>query len=275
MWAAASPAWKPPWGSPARGAGSIWSKKSNRLGGNARRLRATWKGEALKPYLADLAIQVETHERIAVYTNTQVAATTGSLGNFTTRLHSEDGRRHHIEHGVTVLATGGKEARPEGFLYGKHPNVMTHLDLDEALEAKDARLPKAKSAVFIQCVGSRNDARPYCSKICCTHSLKSALSLKELNPNMRVYILYRDIRAYGFREKLYKEARGKGIVFIRYESQAPPSVAMSSEETLLLTIRDHVLGKPVRIKPDLLVLAAAIVPERQPPISVRDVSRCR
>ena len=115
-----------------------------------------------------------------------------------------------IFHGVTILATGGKEHKPTEYLYGKHPNVMTHLDLDDALNSSDERLSAAKSAVFIQCVGSRNAERPYCSKTCCTHSLKAALALKKINPHIRVYILYRDIRAYGFREQLYQQARAVG-----------------------------------------------------------------
>jgi heterodisulfide reductase subunit A len=115
-------------------------------------------------------------------------------------------------------------------------------------------------------VGSRNSERPYCSKICCTHSLKGALTLKEKNPYMKVYILYRDIRAYGFRETLYQKARQMGIVFIRYEIEHPPSVAMDSDDTLFLSVIDHVLRKPIRIKPDLLVLAAGIVARDNQPL---------
>jgi heterodisulfide reductase subunit A len=155
---------------------------------------------------------------------------------------------------------GGQEDKPTEYLYGKHPDVMTHLDLDRALDKDVARLKKANSAVFIQCVGSRTPGRPYCSKICCTHSLKGALALKTLNPNLKVYIIYRDIRSYGFREKLYHEARARGIVFIRYDAGHQPSVAMNGHNDLLLTVTDHVLRRPLRIKPDLLVLAAAIVP---------------
>jgi heterodisulfide reductase subunit A len=109
-------------------------------------------------------------------------------------------------------------------------------------------------------VGSRDDTRPYCSKICCTHSLKSALALKKINPRMKVFILYRDVRAYGFRESLYQEARSKGVIFIRYDLEHKPSAAMSGDNTLLLTVTDHVLRRPVRLKPDLLVLATGIEP---------------
>jgi heterodisulfide reductase subunit A len=138
--------------------------------------------------------------------------------------------------------------------------VLTHLDLDEAIKAGDARIKQAKTAVFIQCVGSRIPERPYCSKICCTHSLESALALKSMNPDMNVFILYRDIRAYGFREDIYREARGKGVIFIRYDLEKLPELQAGEEGTLSLTVTDHILGRPLRLYPDLVVLATAVLP---------------
>ncbi len=234
-------------------------EKSSQLGGNAQVLRSTWQGEALPTYLKETIGRTQTHPNINIHLNSEVVETHGSLGNFVTTLANGDGSRNNISHGVAILATGGKEYMPTEYLYGKHPNVMTHLDLDSALANNDERLDGARSAVFIQCVGSRNSERPYCSKICCTHSLKGALTFKEKNPHMRVYILYRDIRAYGFRETLYQKARQMGVIFIRYDIEHPPSVAMDSDDTLLLSVIDHVLRKPIRIKPDLLILAAGIV----------------
>ena len=234
-------------------------ERSGRLGGNARHLRSTWQGEDIGFYLNALTSAVIAQPNIDIHLDTQVTATSGSLGDFATTVVGGDGAQHEIFHGVTILAAGAQESKPEEYLYGKHPNVMTHLDLDSALARGDARLPQCNSAVFIQCVGSRTPERPYCSKICCTHSLKGALALKALNPRMKVYILYRDIRAYGFREKLYQEARAKGVIFIRYEPENKPSTAMDGDNTLLLIVSDHVLRRPVRIKPDLLILATGIV----------------
>jgi heterodisulfide reductase subunit A-like polyferredoxin len=234
-------------------------EKSSQLGGNAQVLRSTWQGEAIPAYLEETIGRTRAHPNINIHLNSEVVETHGSLGNFATAVTNGSGSRTTISHGVAILATGGKEYKPTEYLYGKHPNVMTHLDLDGALTNNDERLNKANSAVFIQCVGSRNAERPYCSKICCTHSLKGALTLKEKNPYMKVYILYRDIRAYGFRETLYQKARQMGIIFIRYEIEHPPSVAMDSDDTLFLSVIDHVLRRPIRIKPDLLVLAAGIV----------------
>ncbi|MBR9981474.1 MAG: CoB--CoM heterodisulfide reductase iron-sulfur subunit A family protein, partial [Desulfatitalea sp.] len=233
-------------------------EKQSRLGGNARHLRATWQGNDLPAYLENLIERIRNHPRIHLHLNTEVTATHGALGNMASTLTDGAGRKLEIAHGAAILTVGAQEYKPTEFLYGKHPNVLTHLDLDAALTRDEQRLITAKSAVFIQCVGSRNEVRPYCSKICCTHSLKGALALKQKNPAMKVFILYRDIRAYGFREKLYQEARAKGVIFIRFDLDKIPSVAIADHDQLLLTVTDHVLRRPIRIKPDLLILAAGI-----------------
>jgi heterodisulfide reductase subunit A len=237
-------------------------EKTSELGGVARQLRATWKGESISLYLEDLVQRVQDNPFIQVFLETQVQKTSGVLGNFTTTLAPENGKDDPsvIEHGATILATGGKELKPEEYLYGKHPGIMTHLDLDEALIKGDDRIKEAATAVFIQCVGSRIPERPYCSKVCCTHSLESALALKEQNSDMRVFVLYRDLRAYGFREDLYKKARENGIIFIRYDLEHEPEVTAGDDGRLLMRVIDHVLGRPVQVSPDLVVLATAILP---------------
>jgi heterodisulfide reductase subunit A-like polyferredoxin len=226
----------------------------------ARDLRSTWKGEPIQPYLENLIEKVNSDKLIKVFMGTEVVNTTGSLGNFVTTLSSKDGGEVTIEHGATILATGGKEFKPKDYLYGEHPDILTHLEMDTLLTREDARIKNAKTVAFIQCVGSRNNENPFCSKVCCTHSLKTALALKTGNPRMRVYIIYRDIRSYGFREDLYKEARGKGIIFIRYDLDNPPKVVSLEHDQLKLTVTDHVLKLPVAIKPDLLILASGISP---------------
>jgi heterodisulfide reductase subunit A-like polyferredoxin len=118
----------------------------------------------------------------------------------------------------------------------------------------------ADSAVFIQCVGSRNEEFPSCSRICCTHSVKTAMTLKKQKPEMNVYILYRDIRTYGFREDLYRKARELGVIFIRFGQQAPPQVSNGDGDAISVTVKDHVLGRPIEINPDLLILATAVRP---------------
>ncbi|MBC2713058.1 MAG: FAD-dependent oxidoreductase [Desulfosarcina sp.] len=237
-------------------------EKSTELGGVANLLNATWQGEPIAPYLEKTIQRVKTHPRIRLLTGTRVKRTTGSIGNFSTMLVSMNGDKTEtvVAHGATILATGGGEYKPDRYLYGSHPNVLTHLDMDMAIANKDKRLAHARSVAFIQCVSSRDDKRPYCSKICCTHSLKSALAVKKMIPKKKVTILYRDIRSYGFREDLYKEARESGILFIRYEPEKPPTVSADADNHLVLDVTDHVLRMPVRLRPDLLVLATGVVP---------------
>jgi heterodisulfide reductase subunit A-like polyferredoxin len=237
-------------------------EKAPELGGIANILRSTWQGEPVGPYLENLKTRVLRHDNIDLHVDTRVMSTTGSIGRFKTTLLTQNSsqKRFDVEHGITVLATGGREYRPTEYLYGEHAGVMTHLDIDAALTQNDPQLSRAGVAVFIQCVGSRSPERPYCSKICCTHSLKSALALKKLNPKMKVFIIYRDIRSYGFREDIYKEAREAGILFIRYEPENPPVLEKDDAGRLNFTVSDHVLRLPVRLHPDLVILAAAVLP---------------
>jgi heterodisulfide reductase subunit A-like polyferredoxin len=237
-------------------------EKTGELGGVARRLRSTWKGEDIGAYVGKLVKRVKEHPLIQTFMETEVKESSGIIGNFTSTLQPTDGKGSPvtIDHGATILATGGKEYKPSEYLYGQHPGILTHLDLDEALNAGDARVKQSKTAVFIQCVGSRIPERPYCSKVCCTHSLESALALKSLNPDMDVFILYRDVRSYGFREDVYREARKKGVVFIRYDLEQPPEINLGDGGGLSLTVMDHVLGRPIQLSPDVVVLATAILP---------------
>lgn len=149
---------------------------------------------------------------------------------------------------------------PPEYLYGRHPHVLLSLELDQAIASQDPRVVKARQAVFIQCVGSREPERPYCSRVCCTHSVESALVLKDLNPEVEVFILYREVRTYGDKELLYQEAREKGVVFIRYDLESKPRVARTAAGGLEVNVRDPILGRPLVLAPDLLTLAGAILP---------------
>ena len=186
----------------------------------------------------------------------------GILGNFTSTVGvaGDAMTTVSVEHGVTVIATGGHEYQPTEYLYGRHDNVLTHKQLDEAMTAGDDRIGAADTAVFIQCVGSRNEEFPSCSRVCCTHSVKSAIALKEQKPEMNVFILYRDIRTYGFREDLYRKAREKGVIFIRFDRGTPPQVEKTDDGALSVTVKDHILGRPIELTPDLLILATGVRP---------------
>jgi len=233
-------------------------EQSDRLGGNALRIRDTWRNEGLADRIREMLERVEGHERIDIYMGSTVKETAGFVGNFETTIGG-NGSDVTLKHGAVVMAVGAEEFKPAEYLYGQDERVLTALDLDEALGNGDEKIAGAQSAVFIQCVGSREPDRPYCSKVCCTHTMKSALELKKLNPDMDVYVLYRDIRTYGQREALYREARNQGVIFIRYSLEDKPDV-QNLNGNIAVTVKDHILGRDIRIHPDLVVLASAIVP---------------
>jgi heterodisulfide reductase subunit A2 len=232
-------------------------EKNDTLGGQALSLYKTWNGEEIQHQLAQMVAAVEGADNIRVHLNTELTAVDGFVGNFTSTL-SAGGREENIEHGVTVLATGAQEYKPSEYLYGKDPRVMTSLELDQRFIADDPFLKEVHTAVFIQCVGSRETERPYCSRVCCTHSVESALELKRRNPKMDVFILYRDMRTYGERELLYTEARKAGVIFVRYSPDNKPLVSLTDGE-LTVEFIDHILGRPVKLDADLITLAAAVV----------------
>jgi heterodisulfide reductase subunit A len=233
-------------------------EKSDQLGGNALKLMGHWSGEKIGEQVNAMAERVQKHPLIETYTNSDIKEAVGFVGNFETTI-SQNGNDVPLKHGAVIMATGGDESKPAEYLFGQDDRVLTHLDLDEAFSNKDPRIEKAESAVFIQCVGSREPERPYCSKVCCTHTVKSALEMKERNPDLDVYVLYRDIRTYGQREALYSEARRQGVVFIRYDLKKKPKVEKSGD-SLFINAMDPILGREITIKADLVVLAAAIVP---------------
>jgi len=241
-----------------RGYDTVLVEKSGKLGGNAWNLHKTWKGEAIRPWLADLIARVENHPRVNVLKNAALKTVAGSVGNFTSDV-AVNGAPQTVQYGIAVLATGGRELKPQEYFCGQDPRVMTHLEFDAELRERAAAVQKAGSAVFIQCVGSREPQRPYCSRVCCTHTVHSAIKLKELNPGMNVYVLYRDMRTYGLREELYTKARDLGVVFIKYHSSAKPRV-FKDGANLKVEVNDPILQMPVKLSADYLVLAAAIIP---------------
>jgi heterodisulfide reductase subunit A len=234
-------------------------EKGDKLGGQAWNLVVSSRGYNYRGYLEDLIKKVKKHRNIEILFNTTVKETSGFAGNFSTMLATPKGERQ-VEHGVTIMATGGQPFKPEEYLYGKHKRVLTLFELDKLIAAKDSKATGAKQVVFIQCVGSREPQRPHCSRVCCTHSVESAIELKRLKPDMDVIILYRDMRTYGEKELLYKEAREQGVMFIRFDLDRKPQVKKGAGGKLQLTVIDPILGRPVLLKPDLLALASAVVP---------------
>ncbi|MBF0477595.1 MAG: CoB--CoM heterodisulfide reductase iron-sulfur subunit A family protein, partial [Deltaproteobacteria bacterium] len=237
-------------------------EKTDILGGNANLLQTTWMGEKIAPYVQSLIDRVKNHPLLTLHMNHEVLGASGIIGNFSSTI-GEKGRpetKKTIEHGVIVLATGGHEYKPTEYLYGEDNRIMTHLETDVAIRDNDPRVANPKSVVFIQCVGSRIPERPYCSKVCCAHSIENAVHFKKKNPDTQVYVLYRDIRAYGFREDIYKEARELGVIFIRYDLENKPVLEKNADGSLSLTVVDHVIMRPILLNPDLVCLASAILP---------------
>ena len=235
-------------------------EQHSQLGGQALKIFKTAKGEDVQQTLSKVVADVEKQENIQVHLDTTIDGVDGFVGNFKTTL-SSNGKQAVLEHGVVVLATGATAYEPDEYHFGDDPRIITSLDLDQRLIEDDTELKKMHTAVFIQCVGSREPQRPYCSRVCCTHSVDNAIELKKLNPDMDVFILYRDIRTYGERELLYKKAREAGVVFVRYSVDKKPTVRIEDGK-VLVTVTDHILGQPIELDADLVTLASAVLPNK-------------
>ena len=238
-------------------------EKEKDLGGVARKIHTTLDGLDVQAYLRDLAQKIYKHPLIHVYNAATITEATGYVGNFVTTVKSDRGITE-IKHGAAVLAIGADLYTPTEYLYGQDARVLTHLELEEKITANDETVTGAQSMVMIQCVGCRNEERNYCSRLCCSESVKNALLLKEKNPEMDIYVLFRDIRTYGFKEDYYREAASKGVRFIRYEPEDPPVVepgkAEDGRSVLKVTATDYVLNKKLELDADIIALAAAVVP---------------
>ncbi len=234
-------------------------EKTGHLGGNAIHLYRTWTGEHVPPFLAKLEQRINEHNNITLHRKTTVLSLSGYVGNFTTVVKTDKGRKKSIKHGAGIVAVGGKRLLPDEYGYGVFPGVLASVEFDKLHIHNGVQVSKAQTFVFIQCVGSRDSNRPYCSKVCCTHSVQSSIKLKTEDPSRQVYILYREMRTYGQRERLYKQARELGVVFINYELHGKPKVDRD-KDGLQVEVWDHVLHRPFSIRADMVILASAILP---------------
>jgi heterodisulfide reductase subunit A len=237
-------------------------EKDADLGGTARKIHYTLEGLDVQAYLQGLISRIYQHPSIHVSHNATITDVSGYVGNFVTTVTSE-GRVREIKHGAAVLAIGADVYKPTEYLYGEDDRVLTNLELEEKISKGDEKLINSQCLVMIQCVGCRNEERNYCARICCGQSVKHALKLKEINPEMDIYILFRDMRTYGFREDFYREASEKDVKFIRFTPEDKPEVATVVEEgrpVLRVTVPDPILGKRLAIDADTISLAAAVIP---------------
>ena len=237
-------------------------EKEDQLGGNLRVLHRTLEGEPPQELLERTVSRVEKHPHIQVYKNAEVLHSLGRAGRFLTTIGKEDGVGETLEHGVTVLATGGREATTESYGYGQSEAILTQHQLEGKLHEGAINPADLSVVTMIQCVDSREEPRNYCSRICCSSALKNAIYLKEQNPVIDIYVLYRDIMAYGFLENYYTQARQKGVIFIQYSVNDKPRVGVENGR-ISVGLADPILGREVTIPSDLLVLSTGIVPNGQ------------
>jgi len=247
-------------------------EREEELGGKVRHIYYTLDGDGVQDYLKELINKVQSHPLMHVYTKATIEDITGNVGDFRTTLASGNGQGEPVvlEHGVVIVATGGLEHKPTEYLHGEDPRVITQLDLEamlasESKKTEDGRQfpSNCRQVVMIQCVESRQPDRPYCSRVCCGEAIKNALAIKKTSPGTDVFVLYRDIRTYGFKEDFYRKAREQGVVFIPYEVDRKPQVTrenVDGDQVLRVRVWDSVTGEDLDIDADLLVLSVATKP---------------
>jgi len=241
------------------GADVFLVESENGLGGNAREIYYDLGGNDVQAFLEKLIWKVETHPRVKVYKGSAIEEISGYVGKFKTRVRDGQGNAEELVHGVVLVATGGEEYRPTEYMYGKDERVITQRSLEDIVENRAEKLDNVKTVAMIQCVGSRTEENPLCSRICCSQAVKNAIKLKEKDPETEVYVLYRDMRTYGFAEDYYRKARELGVVFVRYEEENPPS-ALDLDGRLLIEMTDPIVKEKLRLPVDLLVLSAGVKP---------------
>jgi len=236
-------------------------ERSGQLGGNMRHLfYLLEEGYDPQKELNATIEKINSHPNVKLYTSTNIKAIEGSMGNFKTTLETPKGEVS-FKHATVVVAIGANEYQPTEYLYGKDPNVITQVQFEDKIAKSNPDLNKVNTVVMIQCVGSRDKERPYCSRICCSMAVKNALRFKANKPDANVYVLYRDIRTYGFNEARYRDAREKGVIFLRFNDDAKPEVAQGNGK-LNITINDPILNQKLSIPADLLVLSAGTVADK-------------
>ena len=235
-------------------------EKSGKLGGNLLGLSRNVEGSDIPAYLKNLNARIKADKRIRVHTHSTLKDVAGFVGNFQTTIVTQNGKpakEIKIPHGAAIVAIGGSESTPNEYLYGKSKRVVTQMEFEGRLADKNFTPPK--SVVMIQCVGSREGDHQYCSRLCCTAAVKNAIRVKEMHPETDVFILYRDIRTYGFREQYFERARELGIQFVRYDVERKPQVSRKGS-ALQVEVFDTLLGRTVTIPAGQLVLSSRIDP---------------
>jgi heterodisulfide reductase subunit A len=223
-------------------------ERAGELGGTLKEMPATH--ELIERY----EHKIEGNPLVTVYLKSEVSGLRGQAGDFWALIRGEDGE-HEAGIGALILATGAEAYRPKEFLYGEDTRVITQRELGKGLSSDEIRAQELHSVVMIQCVGSRDEKNPWCSRFCCTEALEHALILKERNPQLELYIIFKDMMTYGFKERLYSKARDAGVVFLRYEDKGEIEVIGGDEITVTV--------QGLELTCDLLVLSPGVIPHEE------------
>ncbi len=239
-------------------------EQSSDLGGNARHIHKTIDGKNVREYLDLLIKNVEANPNIKIYKSSKIESVAGYIGNFRTRIKTNKKEKQElveIEHGVIIVATGAREYKPVDYLYGKDSRVITQRELEEKIfNHLNVQPFNHKTIVMIQCVGSRDNERKYCSRICCSQAIKNALLIKQQQPQAEVVIFYKDIRTYGINEVFYQKARDAGVVFVRYDDEYKPEISLR-DGALFVKAKEPILNEEIELPADLVVLSPGVVPD--------------
>jgi len=241
-------------------------EKTDRPGGNLLWIDQTIDGHDVSTYLEEIQQKVNKHPLIDLYLNSRIISCVGEAGKYFTTIEDSDGIAKSIEHGASIIATGGGEGVPTSYSYGASSMIITQKDLETGLKDSSIDPLKLNSLVMIQCADCREEPKNYCSRVCCNNSVKQALKLKEKNPDINIYIIYRDMMTYGFSETYYTQARNKSIFFIQYDLDRKPDTQPLNDK-IEVSVYDPVLREAIKINADLVVLASGIVPNNMKDIS--------
>ena len=236
-------------------------EKEAELGGVVRDLYKVYPtGDEAKEFIEPLIAAVENHERIKVFTSSVVSGVSGFVGSFHAQITSHKEETTALDIGTIIVATGAEALEPAGYYgYGINDQIMTQLELEKLLKEGSPNLPER--VVMIQCVGAMEEnGRTYCSRICCGVALKNAIQIKSLKPETDVYILYRDIQAYGVElEEYYRDALRLGIKFVNFVPEEPPKVSILAEGGFEVKVQDKLIGIDVTLDAGMVVLSTPLV----------------
>ena len=235
------------------------AEKNDKLGGLANQLIKTLEGGDVQGLISGMIEKVKNHGNIQVMTRALIVDHSGMPGMFTTGMQSGPQMFYkQIEHGITILATGAKPNRPNQYLLDNSPLVKTQLETQKYLFENPDKVKQWENVVMIQCVGSRSEDNPNCSRICCQNAIKNALAILDINPDVRIFVLYRDMRTYAFQEEYYQKARERGVIFVRYDQDNPP-VVEEAGDTIDVTYYDTILGMKITVSADNLCLSTGMI----------------